>query len=430
MPADPNSRLSRQLRQLRALVAPLAARRDSVVADEQMLLIARQVCDALLDEEVERGLTHSQLLGAVDAHLRDAAGARIDVFVELGLLQTYTPKNHQQRYVLNMAGYIGLMVAERICRHGGVEELLHLLSDTAQRIEAGEISEELVAEQLIEARRTLIGLANELHRRRHTDTLRELAGHARDHDAEQITAQVASLNVLVAKHFPALSERGAALIRAAQSYTRELEAVTVKLIAEGAASRDFSYLDVADYDEAARTASAEMLSAVGESLLFDLGAVPVSALAVADALDGYQPRRTTRIPPPIPPASTDPDPIGRWEQRRARQVERLDRQAELHLQGADEVSMTDTLRAGAWSGVVQNLAALLFAHQLTDGRYRLELADSVLIDTAAGATYFSPATLRRGELPLPSGAESARDVADTDAAELERHLGDTSEEAA
>lgn len=291
-------------------MAPLAARRDSVVANEHMLLIARQLCDALLDAEVERGLTHSQLLGAVDEELRDAAGARIDVFVELGLLQTYTPKNHQQRYVLNMAGYIGLMVAERISEHGGVEELLRLLSDTAQRIQAGEISAELVAEQLTEARRTLIGLANELHRRRHTDTLRELAGHARDHNAEQITAQVASLNVLVAKHFPTLSERGAGLIRAAQSYTHELEAVTVKLVAEGAASRDFSYLDVADYDQAARTASAEALAAVGESLLFDLGTVPVSAVEVADALDEYRPRTTTRIAPPIPPPSTDPDPGG------------------------------------------------------------------------------------------------------------------------
>jgi 4-hydroxybenzoate polyprenyltransferase len=76
-----------------------------------MLLIARQLCDALLDEEVERGLTHSQLLAAVDEELREAASARVDVFVELGLLQTYTPKSHQVRYTLNMAGYIGLMVA-------------------------------------------------------------------------------------------------------------------------------------------------------------------------------------------------------------------------------------------------------------------------------------------------------------------------------
>lgn len=386
-------------------MAPLAARRDSVVADEQMLLIARQLCDALLDEEVERGLTHSQLLAAVDEDLRDAAGARIDVFVELGLLQTYTPKNHQQRYVLNMAGYIGLMVAERISQHGGVEELLHLLSDTAQRIRDGEISAELVAEQLQEARRTLIGLANELHRRRHTDTLRELAGHARDHNAEQITAQVASLNVLVAKHFPTLSERGAALIRAAQSYTSELEAVTVKLVAEGAASRDFSYLDVADYDQAARTASADALAAVGESLLFDLGTVPVSGVDVADALDEYRPRTTIRIPPPIPPASTDPDPVGRWEQQRVRQIERLKRSAELRLQGADEVSVTDALRAGEWQGTVQTLASLLFAHQLTAGRYRLDLADSLLIDLEAGATYFSPATLRRG-----AAAPAADDV--------------------
>lgn len=395
MPADPNRHLTRQMQQLRALMAPLAARRDSVIADEQMLLIVRQICDALLDEEVERGLMHGQLLAAVDPALREAAAARIEVLVELGLLQTYTPKPHQVRYTLNMAGYIGLMVAERISERGGMEELLHLLSDTAQRIERGETTEDLVAEQLIEGRRSLTGMANELHRRLHTDTLRELAVHAREHDADRLTAQVASLNALVAQHFPALSERGAALIRAAQAYTRELEAVTVKLLTEGAAARDFSYLDVADYDQAAREASAEALAEVGKSLLFDLGTVPVSAIEIVDAIDAYRPRTVTRTPPPIPPASTDPDPVGHWERRRARQIERLERTAELHLQGAEEVSVADALRAAEWGATVQTLTALLFAHQLTNGRYRLDLADSVLIDTAAGATYFSPALLRR-----------------------------------
>jgi hypothetical protein len=118
--------------------------------------------------------------------------------------------------------------------------------------------------------------------------------------------------------------------------------------------------------------------------------VPVTAVEISDAVDSYRPRPRTRTPPPIPPPSTEPDPVGRWEQRRARQIERLERQAEMHLQGRDSVSVTDSLRAVAWAGSVQTLAALLFAHQLTSGRYRLELADSVLIDLHAGATYVQP----------------------------------------
>lgn len=108
--------------------------------------------------------------------------------------------------------------------------------------------------------------------------------------------------------------------------------------------------------------------------------------------------------------------MGRWAKQRERQIERLERNAELRLQGANEVSVTDALRAGEWAGSVRTLAALLFAHQLTAGRFRLDLSDSLLIDLDAGATYFSPATLRRGTLALPANAaEAAEAVAGTTA---------------
>jgi hypothetical protein len=399
---------SRQLRQLRALMAPLAANRGSVIADMRHLAVARALCDALLHEDADGGLTRSQLLTQVAPELRELADTRIDVFAELGLLQTYTEKRHQQRYVLNMAGYIGLMVAERIGDRGGIEELLRLLHRTRQDIEAGQISDEIVAERLTEARRIFVGFANELRRRRVTDTVRELAGYAREHDSQQTMDEVVSLSNLVADQFPTLSERAASLIRAAQSYTRELEAVATRLIDEGASTRDFSFLDPAEYDEAARNASFNALAAVAETVVFDLGNVPVSPSQVAQALSSYRPRTLIRRRPPQLPVSSEADPLARWEQQRENERNRAERDAELFLQGNASVELTDRLRATAWQGVRKTLAQLLAIHQHLPARYIIHLNDSVLIDSDAEASYFSPATLHRLEHGLPTSGPSAQ----------------------
>lgn len=405
-----NETQSSHLRQLRALMAPLAANRGSVIAEQRHLAVARELCDALLHEESEGGLTRAQLLAQTSPELRDLADSRIDVFVELGLLQTYTPKRHQQRYVLNMAGYIGLMVAERIGERGGVDELLRLLHRTRQEIEAGQITEATVAGRLVEARRVFVGFANELRRRRLTDTLREIAAHAREHDSADALAEVVSLGELVADRFPSLAERCAALIRSAQGYARELEAVAQKLIEEGAAARDFSFLDPAEYDEASRTASFAALQAVGQSLIFDHGAVPVAPAQIRAALASYRPRTLTRRRPPQPPPSTEPDPLARWERERDQERARAERDAELFLQGGRTVELTDRLRATAWAGVRKTLAQLLTIHQHRPTRFRVSLSDSVLIDPNAEATYFSPARLDRlsGTASEESGADGVQ----------------------
>jgi hypothetical protein len=392
-------------------MAPLAHNAGAVIDDTRMLALAREICDALLAEDADGGLTRSELAQAISPEHHGDLDARVNVFVALGLLQTYTPKRHQQRYVLNMAGYIGLMVTERIGERGGVEELLRLLARTRQELEAGKLTEALVADRLLEARRTFTGFANELRRRRHTDTIRELAAFAREHDADGTIGEVVSLSDRVAEHFPALSERAAALIRAAQGYTRELEAVTGKLIEEGASARDFAFLDPADYDDAARDAPLEALAQVGASLVFDTGAVPVSGGEIAGALAGYRPRTTARRRPPEPPPSTEADPLARFEQRMRAERTRVERDAELHLQGADRVELTDRLRATPWEGAARALAQLLTVHQHPGSRLRVGLADSLLIDADAEATYFSPATLHR-LAAAPVDREGDEDIAE------------------
>lgn len=207
--------------------------------------------------------------------------------------------------------------------------------------------------------------------------------------------EVVDLNARVADEFPSLSEQGAALIRAAQAYTREVETVARKLIDQGASSRDFSYLDPADYDAAARTASFESLATVGEALIFDVGAVPVSPAQIIEALAAYRPRSTARRRPSQPARSAEADPLARWEQQREAERIRIERDAELFLQGAESIELTDRLRATAWEGVRRTLAQLLTIHQHVAPRFRVDLADSVLVDPAAEASYFTPTTLRR-----------------------------------
>jgi hypothetical protein len=386
---------SRQLRQLRALMAPLARNRGSVIDDERLLRLAREVCNALLHEDAEGGLLRHELAATLSPDLDDLFDARVDVFCELGLLQTYTPKRNQQRYVLNMAGYIGLMVAERISERGGVEELLQLLHRTAQEIVANRITEEIVAQRLIEARRVFIGFSNELRRRRETDTLRELIDYKRDHDSGQAMSEVVSLNEAVADRYSQLTEAAAALIRAAQSYTRELEAVIDRLLVEGGSARDFSLLDPADYRAAAITADLDALAQVASTLVFDIGTVPVAPAQIVDALAEYRPRTRARRRPGEPPPSSEEDPLARWAESQAQRQRRVERKADLLLGSDSEVELTDRLRGQEWRGAAKTLAELLVIHQQPGSRYRVELADSLLIDAEAPVTYFSPATLHR-----------------------------------
>lgn len=405
----PNGSDVRRLRQLRALMAPLAQDSGAVIEDTRMLALAREVCDALLHEDADGGLTRSELAQNVSPEFHAHLDSRVNVFVNLGLLQTYTAKRHQQRYVLNMAGYIGLMVAERIGERGGIEELLNLLHRTRQEILAQRISEDVVSERLIEARRVFVGFCNELRRRCETDTLEELIEYSRGHDSTEPMSEVASLNELVADRYPSLSDSAAALIRAAQGYETERAVFMDLLVVESAARRDFSLLDPDDYRSAALTADLDGLAQVAAELIFDVGTPVVSPAQIVDAISDYRPRPTTRRRPSEPPPS-DGDPMAAWEQARERRLARTARTAELHLAGGDERELTDTLRGQPWTATAETLADLLMLHQ-RDPVYRLELRDSVLIDTEAPVTYFSPATLhanRRRQAASPEPAVDAQ----------------------
>jgi hypothetical protein len=86
---------------------------------------------------------------------------------------------------------------------------------------------------------------------------------------------------------------------------------------------------------------------------------------------------------------------------------RTERDAELFLQGAGSVELTDRLRATDWRGVRQTLARLLTIHHHSPRRFHVAIGDSVLVDPSAEATYFSPASLGRLEAPEVADAKDA-----------------------
>jgi hypothetical protein len=96
----------------------------------------------------------------------------------------------------------------------------------------------------------------------------------------------------------------------------------------------------------------------------------------------------------------------------------VERKADLLLASDETVELTDRLRSQEWRGAAKTLTELLVIHQQPGSRYRVELADSLLIDTGAPVTYFSPATLHR------TSAVQAADAAVADAAVADAQVAD------
>lgn len=135
-----SARRSPLLRRLDAVVAPVARDAGALVDDEEAIDMARAVCAAMAEAD-SGGLTRSQLLArAHGPWSAEALEARIDLFARLGLLQPYLAKAHQQRYVLNPAGMVGLLIVDRVAERGGVDELYVLLDRARTLLDSGTAS--------------------------------------------------------------------------------------------------------------------------------------------------------------------------------------------------------------------------------------------------------------------------------------------------
>jgi hypothetical protein len=395
------------MRRLAAMAAPIAADAGAVIDDEELLAVARAVCDAFSHDDAAGGLTKAEIVARIENICPpETLEARLGVFVRMELLRPILDKKHQQRYVLAPAGLVGVLIVDRFSARGGVEELLGLLDRTAKALERHEADAPAVSAALEGCRAMFAVFANELSRLVATAPLNELLDERRFHDDSGFLARVGELQRMVTDQFPALDPAAYKLLLEAQRYVGAVEDLLGRVLDEGGEARNFSLLDHEEYLDAARTASIQQLAEVAADIAFDPALPWVDAGAVIEAVEKYRPRRSIRTRPPEPPAAGDEDPVEQLQERADLTVRRRVLQAEALLGGADCRQLTDSLRGVGWPGAAQTLAELLVLDGMPEQPYRVEFGDALYVDVDGALTYASPVTLR-AILETPTQAQLA-----------------------
>jgi hypothetical protein len=390
------------LRRLSAMMAPAAQNAGSVIDDEDSLSVARAVCDAFSHQEAVGGLTRAQIAERVRGLCpEDQLDARIEVFLKLGMLRSLLDKKHQQRYVLDPAAYVGVLVFDRIAQRGGVDELRSLLDRTADAIRSRQGTVDEVAAALEGCRAGFAVYANRLQQLVADASLPELVAE-RGFDAEDRLHQTAQeLQLLVSDLYPQLDAIAWKLVVEALRYVDAAESLLQRVLADGGVSLNFDQLDPEEYLTAAREASLDQLAMVAAEVVFDPAAPWADAGTVIETFGQYRPRRPRRERPPDPPASPDADPVERIQRAAAEATKRRLVRADGLLAGSQSTDLTNALKTAAWPGAGRILADLLMLDSSADHPYRVTFSDALHVDAEAPITYLSPATL---ELKPASGS--------------------------
>jgi hypothetical protein len=383
------------MRRLAAMAAPIASDAGAVIDDEELLAVARVVCDAFSHDDAAGGLTKAEIVARVDSVCPpETLEARLGVFVRMELLRPILDKKHQQRYVLAPAGLVGVLIVDRFSARGGVEELLGLLDRTARALESHEADAPAISAALESCRAMFAVFANELSRLVATAPLSELMDERRFHDDSGFLTRVGDLQRMVTDQFPALDPAAYKLLLEAQRYVGAVEDLLGRVLDEGGEARNFSLLDPEEYLDAARTATVQHLADVAADIAFDPALPWVDAGAVIEAVEKYRPRRNIRTRPPEPPAAArGEDPVEQLQARTDLTVRRRVMQAESLLGGAGRKQLTDSLRGFGWPGAAQTLAELLALDGMPEQPYRVEFGDALYVDPDGALTYTSPVTL-------------------------------------
>lgn len=393
------------MRRLAAMAAPIATDAGSVIDDEELLGVARAVCDAFSHDDAAGGLTRSEIAARTNGVCSPAAlETRLGVFVRMELLRPILDKKHQQRYVLAPAGLVGVLIIDRFSSRGGVEELLSLLDRTASALERHEADAPAVSAALESCRAMFAVFANDLSRLVATAPLNELLDERRFHDDSNFMSRIGDLQRLVTDQFPQLDPAAYKLLLEAQRYVGAVEDLLGRVLDEGGEARNFSLLDPEEYLEATRTASIEELAVVADDVAFDPALPWVDAGAVIDAVEKYRPRRTVRVRPPEPPAPSDEDPVEQMQARVDQTTRRRVLQAEALLGGVEDKELTDTLRGSGWPAAAQTLTEMLVLDGLPEQPYRVEMGDALYVDAGGAVTYAAPVRLQRREVRDDEGA--------------------------
>lgn len=400
-PAAPaSSEATRLLANLKAFMAPVAADAAAVITDVRALAMARDLPDVFTERPGVSALTKAEVLaglmrrGHTDESLLES---RFTLFTAMGLVLPYLGKKHQQRYTLDPAGVVGLLVFERMAARGGVEEMLHLLDDTRALAEQADSTREEVLTRLVRCRQLLNIYAAMLARLVETAPLAELIDQHRHHDPTKVEEQVHALNRVVTARFPRdheLEDAAFALVEAELDYRARVFAAVERVLDQGGASLDFSVLTAEQYLSAALNADLGALSQVGQTLVID-GPMPwLDPGSVLEAVEEYAPKRRPVVRPPESHAVLDPDPIGTLQQRALKAAAERRLTADSRLQGDDEVDLTSFLRDAGWPAAAEVLVGLLALSHDHDEPYEVQMSQALLVDTGSRVTYLHPTHLR------------------------------------
>lgn len=389
------------LANIRACVASVVTDAGAVIDDPRALQMARDLSEVFADHQGIAGLTRAEALhrlmqrGPVDERLFES---RFDLFVRMDLIRSYLPKKHQTRYVLDAAGLVGLLVFERLGTRGGVDEMLILLDTAGRLVSTGAADRRTVISHLRRCRQLLGVYAATLARMVENSTIRELVDEQRHHDPQRVEEQVHELNRLVTRHYPRdheINDLAFALIEVELRYRNQVLAAVERVLDQGGASLDFSVLLPEQYLTAASTATFDELAQVGQHLVVDPPMPWVDPGALLEAIDEYRPRRYSRTRPPVPTGGGDDDPIATMHHRHEEERTRRRLSAESHLQNADSIELTSTLRALGWPKAAEHLTSLLALAADPAQPFAVELGLLLLVDGEAPVTYLHPVTLRR-----------------------------------
>ncbi|GAB2500686.1 hypothetical protein [Nocardiopsis aegyptia] len=392
---DPSSNAG-FLRQIGALIAPLAKNSDAPIGDLRHLAVAEKVFDAYATALAEDGLSKGDLREACDEVCDEQAfEQRFGTFTSLEMLKPTTDKPHHGRYFLDPNSMAVLIAVERLRDHGGISELLGLLDRTRADLEHGRASEHEIRDALRQSQRFLNVFTDYLRHMIRSRPLRELIEERRRSSREDALERAQVVHGLVAERFRHLDRMALDLVMAAERYVEACSELIHHLHANGVHARDLGILRYDQYRDASLTASIEDLSAVFDDILVDPPEPGVTAMAVADAVESLAPRRPETGPPPRPEAPPPADdPLAGIERRRKadRRVSRDQAELALHEQGNGD--LTALMRRLGWPGLILLLADLFKACG-PDQPFLLETADVLLVEPGSEVTYLSPVRLIR-----------------------------------
>ncbi|MEV0405780.1 hypothetical protein [Actinoallomurus sp. NPDC050550] len=399
-------------RRLKAFAAPVAGDRGAVTEDLDQLEVARAIHAAFGDHEAYGGLTRAELAQSC-AHVcgRPQFDRYFELFLKMELIEPFTQRDYEWRYVLNPASSAALLVFGRLEASGGLQELVTLLDATYRELELGSATSRAVAEALVQARREFTIRSGHLRRLVRHRPLEELIAEQRHHgDAKRLFTQAERIVERVNRDFGEHRRPAERMAEAALQYVNAVQEYMARLLDQAAQRRDFTLLDAEAYLTAAITGSPEALAAVFDGIVFDPPRLHLSPHEVLRTIETHQPRprprqRRPRREDPLP----EGDPVEEAAER-LREYQAARRAAiEAHLGSEDGVDLTERLRGTPWRQAARVIADVLVSATDPDLPFEPVLGDRLHVTADAPTTYVSELGVRAAEPERATTTQSDRD---------------------